>query len=129
MPGRVHDKVVLVTGAGCIGPGWGNGKAAAVLYAREGAKVFAVDLNHDAALETCAIIREEGGECCARAADVSDSAAVSSMVDECVTEFGRVDILHNNVGVPVVGGVEEIDEGTWDQQFLVNVKSNISFKK
>lgn len=120
---RVKDKVALVTGAGSIGPGWGNGKAAAVLYAREGARVFAVDCNPAAAEETCGIIREEGGECLAHEADVTSSDAVKSLVDRCLSEFGRVDILHNNVGIPEVGGPEEIDEETWDRHFAVNVKS------
>ena len=124
MPGRVKDKVALVTGAGSIGPGWGNGKAAAVLYAREGAKVFAIDRNREAADETCDIIHDEGGESVACVADVLDAAQVTSMVEECIGHFGRVDILHNNVGIPAVGGVEEeVDEATWDQQFAVNVKS------
>lgn len=123
MAERVKDKVAIVTGAGSIGPGWGNGKAAAVLYAREGAKVLAVDRNRDAADETCGIIREEGGECLAYEADVTDSEAVKLLVAECVSVFGRIDILHNNVGIPEVGGPEEIDEETWDRQFAVNVKS------
>lgn len=123
MSQRVKDKVAIVTGAGSIGPGWGNGKAAAVLYAREGASVFAVDCNLAAAEETCAIIQEEGGECLAHEADVTSSDAVKSLVDRCLSEFGRVDILHNNVGIPEVGGPEEIDEETWDRHFAVNVKS------
>lgn len=123
MSQRVKDKVALVTGAGSIGPGWGNGKAAAVLYAREGAKVLAVDRNLDAAEETCRIIQEEGGQCQAYTADVTRAAAVNSMVDACLNAFGRIDILHNNVGIPIVGGPEELDEETWDRQFAVNVKS------
>ena len=65
MTDRVKGKVALVTGAGSVGPGWGNGKAAAVLYAREGARVFLVDYNPDAAAETKGIIEREGGECTA----------------------------------------------------------------
>jgi NAD(P)-dependent dehydrogenase (short-subunit alcohol dehydrogenase family) len=123
MSERVKDKVAIVTGAGSIGPGWGNGKAAAVLYAREGAQVFAVDRNRDAAEETVRIIREEGGDCHPYEADVSKPDAVKALVVECLSVFGRVDILHNNVGVPAVGGPEEIDEEAWDQLFAVNVKS------
>ena len=123
MADRVKDKVAIVTGAGSVGPGWGNGKAAAVVYAREGAKVLAVDLHLPAAEETCEIIRQEGGTCVALQANVTRSDEVSAMADACIREFGRIDILHNNVGVPIVGGVEEIDESEWDQQFAVNVKS------
>ncbi|MDX1485897.1 MAG: SDR family NAD(P)-dependent oxidoreductase [Alphaproteobacteria bacterium] len=96
--GRVQGKVALVTGAGAIGPGWGNGKAAAVLYAREGARVFAVDNRAEVAEETRAIIEEEGGECRAHVADVTDADAVAAMVAACMDAFGRIDILHNNVG-------------------------------
>ena len=123
MTKRVKDKVVIVTGAGSIGPGWGNGKAAAVLYAREGARVFAVDLDRDAAEETLAIIDSEGGACTAFQADVSDAKAVTSVVESCLKTYGRVDILHNNVGITEVGGPEEIDEKNWDRLFEVNVKS------
>ncbi|MBM83726.1 MAG: 3-oxoacyl-ACP reductase [Planctomycetaceae bacterium] len=123
MSQRVKDKIAIVTGAGSIGPGWGNGKASAVLYAREGAKVLAVDRNLEAAEETCKIIQEEGGECLACDADVASADAVESMVDTCLSTYGRVDILHNNVGIPQVGGAEEVDEETWDRQFEVNVKS------
>lgn len=70
---RVAGKVAIVNGAGSSGPGWGNGKAAAVLYAREGAKVVCVDLRREAAEETVGIIREEGGEAVAVAGDSADA--------------------------------------------------------
>ena len=76
MSDRLKDKVAIVTGAGSIGPGWGNGKATAVLFAREGAKVFGVDRNLPAAVETREIIEGEGGECIAFEADVARSADV-----------------------------------------------------
>ena len=123
MANRVKDKVTLVTGAGSVGPGWGNGKAAAVLYAREGARVFAVDLNLDAAEETQTIISGEGGKCIAFRADVSSADQVTSMVKECLRVYGRIDILHNNVGVPNIGGLAEVTEQEWDQLFAINVKS------
>ena len=96
--GRVAGKAVLVTGAGSIGPGWGNGKAAAVLYAREGAKVFCVDYRLDAAEETRDIISGEGGSAVAHRADVTDEGNIAETVGACVDAFGRLDILHNNVG-------------------------------
>ena len=123
MGDRLKDKVALVTGAGSIGSGWGNGKASAVLYAREGARILAADLNIDAAEETRAIIEEEGGTCTAFQADVSIAAEVAAMVQAGLDAYGRVDVLHNNVGIPQVGGPEEIAEDEWDQLFAVDVKS------
>jgi NAD(P)-dependent dehydrogenase (short-subunit alcohol dehydrogenase family) len=123
MGDRLKDKVALVTGAGSIGSGWGNGKASAVLYAREGARILAADLNIDAAEETRAIIEEEGGTCTAFQADVSIAAEVAAMVQAGLDAYGRVDVLHNNVGIPQVGGPEEIAEDEWDQIFAVDVKS------
>jgi NAD(P)-dependent dehydrogenase (short-subunit alcohol dehydrogenase family) len=73
MVGRLHEKVALVVGAGSVGPGWGNGKAAAVLFAREGAKVLCGDVNEDAAKETVEIIRQENGTANAICADVTTS--------------------------------------------------------
>jgi NAD(P)-dependent dehydrogenase (short-subunit alcohol dehydrogenase family) len=93
---RLKDKVALVSGAGSSGPGWGNGKATAVLFAREGAKVLAVDINRDAALETKRIIDGEGGICEALSADVSRANDVSVMVSACITAFGRIDVLHSS---------------------------------
>jgi NAD(P)-dependent dehydrogenase (short-subunit alcohol dehydrogenase family) len=123
MAGRMQDKVVLVTGAGSSGPGWGNGKAAAVLYAREGARVFAVDNRREAAEETRAIIEGEKGECAAHVADVASSAAVATMAAACVERFGRIDVLHNNVGITEVGGPVETSEESWNRIIAVNQTS------
>lgn len=123
MAGRVQDKVAIVTGAGSVGPGWSNGKAAAVLYAREGAKILAADVNLESVQETASIIADEGGQCTAVHADVSDAEAVNAMVAKCIDTYGSVDILHNNVGITEVGGPEEIDEEGWDRVMDVNVKS------
>src|ERR687894_2220188 len=105
---RVEGKVALVFGAGSSGEGWGNGKAAAVTYAREGAAVVAVDRSGDAAEETAAIIRGEGYPALGVAADVTDSAAVARAVEQTVATFGRIDILHNNVGITEMGGPVEL---------------------
>lgn len=120
---RLKDKVAIVTGAGSVGPGWGNGKATAVLFAREGAKVFAVDMNLAAVEETKGIIDGEGGECTVDKADVSKSDEVKAMVERCIETYGRIDILHNNVGIVVVGGPVETSEETWDRVNAVNLKS------
>jgi NAD(P)-dependent dehydrogenase (short-subunit alcohol dehydrogenase family) len=121
--GRLADKVAIVAGAGSIAEGWSNGKATAVLFAREGAKVFAVDRDLAAANETCDIIRSEGGECTAHQCDVSAAAEVEAMVAACVAAYGRVDVLFNNVGMQVVGGLLEVKEEDWDRLMAVNVKS------
>jgi NAD(P)-dependent dehydrogenase (short-subunit alcohol dehydrogenase family) len=123
MSGRLAGKVAIVTGAGSIGPGWGNGKATAVLFAREGAKVLAVDRNPAAAEETRAIIAGEGGTCEAFTADVSKAVEVEALVKRCVSAFGTVDILHNNVGILSLGGPVELAEADWDKLVAVNLKS------
>jgi len=85
MVGRLHEKVALVVGAGSVGPGWGNGKAAAVLFAREGARVLCADVNEDAANETVQIIRQENGTANAICADVR---AARSLMFTCQYRFG-----------------------------------------
>ena len=123
MGDRLKDKVVIVTGAGSSGPGWGNGKAAAVLFAREGARVFAIDINADAVAETSQIIRDEGGDCTVQQVDVTQSDQIRSMVDRCLETYGQIDILHNNVGILEVGGPVETSEESWDRVVAVNLKS------
>jgi NAD(P)-dependent dehydrogenase (short-subunit alcohol dehydrogenase family) len=120
---RLQDKVAIVTGAGSIGPGWGNGKATAVLFAREGAKVFAVDLNRAAAEETKGLIDQEGGLCTVHQADVTKSAEVKAFVERCLEIYGRVDVLLNNVGIVESGGPVEISEENWDRLIDINLKS------
>ena len=123
MSGRLAGRTALVVGAGSVGPGWGNGRAAAVLLAREGARVFCVDLDEDAALATASIIRAEGGEADVCQADASIAADVERYVSSCVDSFGSVDIVDNNVGVADVGGVVDLAEEVWDRAVAVNLKS------
>lgn len=123
MGDRLKQKTALVTGAGSVGPGWGNGKAIATLFAREGARVFALDVNLAAAEETRKIIANEGGECVVFQADVTQSEQVQAAVAACVRSFGRVDILVNNVGIVEVGGPLELSEEKWDHVINVNLKS------
>ena len=100
----------MVVGAGSIGPGWGNGKATAVTFAREGAQVFCVDRNGAAAEETVKIITGEGGKATAFTADVSRAAEVEAMVAACLKTYGRIDVLDNNVGIAEMGSVVETTE-------------------
>ena len=109
---RVAGKIALVFGAGSSGPGWGNGKAAAVVYAREGARVAAVDIDRAAAEATRDVIRAEGFDCEAYVADVTVSEQVASVVAQVQARFGTVDILHNNVGITRMGSVVDMSEDT-----------------
>jgi NAD(P)-dependent dehydrogenase (short-subunit alcohol dehydrogenase family) len=119
----LEGKIALVTGSGSIGPGWGNGKAIAVLFARQGAKVIGVDVNAPAAAETHAIIESKGGTSTVLTCDVTDGVAVRHLIDDCVVRFGRIDVLVNNVGGSEPGGPVELDEETWDAQIALNLKS------
>jgi len=115
--------VVFFSGAGSIGPGWGNGKAAAVTMAREGAKIFALDLKQEAVEETASIIRDEGGVVETAVCDVSRGDQVEAAVNKCMERFGRIDVLDNNVGIAEMGSVVEVNEASWDHVFAVNLKS------
>ncbi len=117
---RLRDKVAIVTGAGSVGPGWGNGRAIAVRFAEEGAKVFAVDVSKDRLAET---VEHSPGEIQTRVCDVTDSPAVAAMVAACLERFGRIDILVNNVGGSAAGGPVEMSEEVWDAQVDLNLKS------
>jgi NAD(P)-dependent dehydrogenase (short-subunit alcohol dehydrogenase family) len=121
--GRLEGKVAVVIGAGSIGPGWGNGKAAAVLFAREGARVLCVDIDEGAARETAQIIAGEGGQAEAIQADASRSADVERVMASCVERFGRLDLLDNNVGIAEVGDVVELSEQSWEKIIAVNLTS------
>jgi NAD(P)-dependent dehydrogenase (short-subunit alcohol dehydrogenase family) len=122
MARRLENKVALVVGAGSVGPGWGNGKAAAVLFAREGARVACADVNLEAAEETAGIIADEGGEAIAVRADVSRHDDVEAMVQACVDAYRQLDVLDYNVGLAQVGGVVELPEADWDRVMDVNLK-------
>jgi NAD(P)-dependent dehydrogenase (short-subunit alcohol dehydrogenase family) len=118
---RLADRVALVFGAGSVGPGWGNGKASAVAYARAGAKVVCVDINRSAAEETVGIIRGEGGIAEALACDVTKLMEVEDVVARTTALFGPVDILHNNVGHAKMGGPPDLTEDEWRREMDLNV--------
>jgi NAD(P)-dependent dehydrogenase (short-subunit alcohol dehydrogenase family) len=119
----LSGKVAFVSGAGTVGPGWGNGKATAVLFARQGAQVFGTDINAAALEETRAIIEKEGGACAAQVCDMTDSPAVKAAVDACLERFGRIDILINNVGGSAPGDPVSMSEEVWDRQLDHNLKT------
>ncbi len=123
MQGRVAGRVAIVTGSGSVGPGIGNGRASAITYAREGARVMLVDLDLAAAQATEAMIRDEGGDCFCFEADVSDAGDCGRIARECVARYGRIDILHNNVGIEIPGGLTETTAEDWDRTMAVNLKS------
>jgi len=120
---NLKDKVAVVTGAGSIGAGWGNGKATAVLLARQGARLFITDINPNALEETRAIILKEGGVCVAHVCDMTASESVGAAVEACLSHFGRIDILVNNVGGSVPGDPVSMSVETWDAQLDHNLKT------
>ena len=120
---RLKDKAVVVTGAGTKGNDIGNGKACAILFAREGAQVVAADIDLEAASATAELISREGGICIPVRADVSMARDCQAMIETCIERFGRIDVLHNNVGITNSGGPVEYTEEQWDRMMNVNAKS------
>src|SRR5215471_137814 len=123
MADRLAAKVAIVTGAGSRGPGIGNGRATAILFAREGARVVLVDRVAEWAEQTLGMIADEHGESVVVEADVTRAEDCQRVVDEAVRRYGRIDILHNNVGMGGSGNVVDIDQELWDRVMQVNVKS------
>ena len=121
MSDRLKDKVAIVFGAGSVGPGWGNGKATATLFARNGAHVICVDIKREAAEETVGIITGEGGRAEAAVCDVTKSDTIKAVVDEVIGRHGRIDVLHNNVGYAQMGGPIELDEAGWHRTIDLNL--------
>lgn len=120
---KLKDRVVIVTGAGSVAPGWGIGKACSVAYARNGAKVAVVDVSREAALETAGIIESEGGTCLAIELNVADSAGVQRMVQQVCDRWGTIDVLHHNVGIGKVGGPVDTSFEDWQRVQSVNMDS------
>ncbi len=116
---RLPNKSALITGAGS-----GIGRAAAELFAREGAKIVLVDLNEQAATATADAIQAAGGEATVVAADVSRGEDVKRAIDACVERYGQIDILYNNAGIAMQRTpIEEIDDALFDRIFSINVRS------
>ena len=123
MTRRFDGRVAVVCGAGSVGPGWGNGKAAAVQYARDGAAIAAIDIDLASAQATVDLIVAEGGTAVAWRCDVTQRDQVNAVMAEIVAHFGQIDVLHNNVGLPAMGTMETLSEGEWDHAMDVNLKS------
>jgi len=126
---RLRNKVAIVVGGGQT-PGLtvGNGRATAILFAREGARVLVVDRDRDSAEETVDLIRSEGREAVGFESDVTDETALKAMIDDAVTRWGRIDVLHNNVGISVAGDdapVTEITTEAFDRIMAVNLRGTV----
>jgi NAD(P)-dependent dehydrogenase (short-subunit alcohol dehydrogenase family) len=122
---RLQGKVAIVTGAGSRGPGVGNGKAAAVLFAREGARVLVVDQVLDRANETLQMIASDGGEASTISGDVTRLEDCQGIVTAALQRYGRLDILHNNVGIDLSGTVVSSTLEDWDHVMNVNLRSMV----
>jgi len=126
---RLTGKIAIVVGAGqSPGEGMGNGRATVLRFTQEGAKVMALDRNLASAEETAAMARKEGGECVAFEADVTKEATLQAAVAAAHQRWGRVDILHNNVGVSIAGGDAsplEITEEAFDRIAAINLRGTI----
>ena len=123
MSRRLEGKVTLIMGAGSVGPGWGNGRAIAVRFAEEGAKIFGVDRDLARMEETIERIRAVGGEIETGFCDVTQSQSIADVVEACVERYGRIDVLVNNVGGSAAGGPVEMSEEVFDSQVDHNLKS------
>ena len=122
MKNRLEGKVAIVVGAGTRGEGVGNGKAAAITFAREGAKVLCVDLDGAAAEATADAIRNEGGRAETYVANVANAQDCQRIIETCIEHFGKVDVLHNNVGIGDGKEIVDVTEEDWDKAFSINTK-------
>ena len=124
MSGRLEGKVAIIVGAGSTpGETMGNGRATAIVFAREGAAVLLVDRDGDSAEETKRLIEAEQGVSSVCVADVVRAEDCGRMAEQCVETYGRIDILHNNVGIGTLGGPVELSEAEWDRVVDTNLKA------
>ncbi|MEU5095391.1 SDR family NAD(P)-dependent oxidoreductase [Streptomyces sp. NPDC020996] len=121
--GRLAGRIAVISGAGSVGPGWGNGRATAVVFAREGATVFLTDRDKDSLEVTAQQIREEGGTVHTSVLDVTEPTDVQAYFEETERKAGRIDILVNNVGGSRAGGAVQLSLEDWDSQLRTNLTS------
>ena len=121
--GRLAGKVAIVTGAGCIGPGWGNGRAITARFIEEGASVLAVDRSPDALVDTMALVKASKDMIASHICDVTDADQLEGMIDACQKHFGGLDILVNNVGGSANGGAIDLTAAAWQAQIDYNLTS------
>ncbi|PSM44987.1 3-oxoacyl-ACP reductase [Streptomyces dioscori] len=122
-PGRLAGRVAVISGAGSVGPGWGNGRATAVIFAREGATVYLTDRDEDALGVTADQVRQEGGTAHTHLLDVTEPDAVEDCFRQTERQAGRIDVLINNVGGSCAGGAAELSLEDWDSQLRTNLTS------
>ena len=114
MSNRLQGKIALITGAGSVGPGWGNGRAMTVRFAQEGAQVYAADIDQSRLDETLSYAGDAKSNITTGIVDVMQAVSIERMVADCINKFGRIDILVNNVGGSAKGGPVEMSEEIWD---------------
>ena len=129
MTDRLKNKVALITGAGTRGEITGIGQASSILMAREGAKILINDINADRAKSTLSQIENEGGEGLVIAEDCTKEEGCKSIVKKCLDQFGKIDILFNNVGSFGRGMVTEVEEENWQKAIDSNLKSAVIMSK
>jgi NAD(P)-dependent dehydrogenase (short-subunit alcohol dehydrogenase family) len=126
---RLKDKTAIIIGAGqSPGSGMGNGRATCLRFAQEGAKIMAVDRELALADETAALVRKDGGDCFAFEADVTKEAAMAAMIAAAKQRWGRIDVMHYNVGVSLGGGdapLAEITEQAFDNVIAINLRGAV----
>ena len=120
---RLQGKRIAVVGAGSVGDGWGNGKAAAVSFARQGAHVFCVDRDGEAAGATVCAIGSEGGTARAMTLDATADGAGEALLAEMEAAYGGIDVMHFNIGISCRGGVADTTDEDWDRVFNLNLRS------
>lgn len=118
---ELADKIAVVVGSGCIGDGLGNGRATAMMFAREGAHVICADRDTESAAATVAMIQDEGNDASLLTFDITDEEQVSAGIRTVLAEHGRIDVLNNNVGISVLGGVTDVPADEWRRVFSINL--------
>ena len=118
---RLTDKCALVIGAGSVGDGWGNGRATSAVFLREGAKVYGIDRDQASLDRTAEMCAEYGADFTSRTTDITNSQEIDSLIADCHAQFGRIDVLVNNVGGSAPGDVVSLEADIWERQFDHNI--------